>query len=128
MSASTIPVIIDCDTGIDDANALVLACASPRLNILAVTTSAGNTVIEAVTQNTLNVLHLLGRDDIPVGRGAARPLLGAPLSAEHVHGANGLGGYQFARDVSDALSPLPAGALMGQVGGRTMCAPTVSIN
>ncbi len=115
MSASTIPVIIDCDTGIDDANALVLACASPRLNILAVTTSAGNTVIEAVTQNTLNVLHLLGRDDIPVGRGAARPLLGAPLSAEHVHGANGLGGYQFARDVSDALSPLPAGALMAHI-------------
>ena len=76
MSPKTIPVIIDCDTGIDDANALVIACASARLDIRAVTTVAGNTVIENSTRNTLNVLHLLGRDDIPVGRGAAGPIFG----------------------------------------------------
>lgn len=68
MSHKPIPVLIDCDTGIDDANALVIACASGRLDIRAVTTVAGNTVIENSTRNTLNVLHLLGRDDIPVGR------------------------------------------------------------
>ena len=95
MSHKPIPVLIDCDTGIDDANALVIACASGRLDIRAVTTVAGNTVIENSTRNTLNVLHLLGRDDIPVGRGAAGPIFGPLKAAASTHGEDGLGGYRF---------------------------------
>ena len=114
MSPKTIPVIIDCDTGIDDANALVIACASARLDIRAVTTVAGNTVIENSTRNTLNVLHLLGRDDIPVGRGAAGPIFGPLRAAASTHGEDGLGGYRFEQDATAALSPLPAPELIAR--------------
>ena len=61
-----IPVIIDVDTGIDDAMALVMACAADNLDIKGVTTVAGNVELEHTTRNTLNVLKLLRRGDIPV--------------------------------------------------------------
>ena len=61
-----IPVIIDCDTGVDDAGALMMACASDRLDILAVTTVSGNVGLEHTHPNTLNVLKLFGRAALPV--------------------------------------------------------------
>ncbi len=115
MEEHSIPVIIDCDTGIDDANALMMACASKKLQILAVTTVAGNTVVENATANSMNVLHLLGRDDIPVGRGASHPLVRALESAASVHGSDGLGGYRFAEPYTASLSPLPACALISHL-------------
>ena len=66
-----IPVIIDCDTGVDDAGALMMACASDRLDILAVTTVSGNVGLEHTHPNTLNVLKLFGRGEIPVAGEAA---------------------------------------------------------
>jgi inosine-uridine nucleoside N-ribohydrolase len=86
------PVIIDCDPGHDDAMALMLAVASPELDVCAVTTVAGNQTIEKVTANALKVLDLVGRPDIPVAAGADRPLVHPARVASEVHGETGLDG------------------------------------
>lgn len=102
-----IPIIFDVDTGIDDATTLMMACVSDNLKILGVTATHGNNHLENTLRNTLNVLKLCGREDIPVAAGAQRPLLRDMKEDEKnesggmvVHGANGLGGYQF--DFEDA--------------------------
>jgi inosine-uridine nucleoside N-ribohydrolase len=87
------PLVIDCDPGVDDSIAILLALASPEVELLAVTTVAGNLPLETTTRNALRVLALAGREDIPVAAGAARPLV-IPRwrDAAVVHGADGLGG------------------------------------
>jgi inosine-uridine nucleoside N-ribohydrolase len=65
-------LIIDTDPGVDDAFAIALAVASPDVELLALTTVAGNIGIEHTTRNALNVLSLCGREDVPVAVGAAR--------------------------------------------------------
>jgi inosine-uridine nucleoside N-ribohydrolase len=89
----TIPVIIDSDPGLDDALALLLALGSPEVDLVGVTTVAGNTTLANTTTNALRILELAGRTDIPVAAGAARSLVrAASRAAEHVHGPDGLGG------------------------------------
>ena len=83
------PVIIDCDPGHDDAMALLLALASPELEVVAVTTVAGNASLEKVTKNALKVLDVAGRADIPVAAGAERALLHPARTADEVHGGPG---------------------------------------
>lgn len=87
-----LPIIIDCDPGHDDAIALILALASPKLNVLAVTTSAGNQTPDKTLRNALRILTLLGRHDIPVAGGAPKPLLRELIIADNVHGESGLDG------------------------------------
>ena len=86
------PVILDCDPGHDDALAILLACASPALEVLAVTTVGGNAGLARTTHNALRVLTLLGRTDIPVAPGADRPLIREPLVQPSFHGESGLDG------------------------------------
>jgi len=88
----SIPVILDCDPGHDDAIALLLALASPELEVLGVTTVHGNQTLEKTTANALRVLDLAGRADIPVAAGADRPLARELTVASHVHGDSGLDG------------------------------------
>jgi inosine-uridine nucleoside N-ribohydrolase len=85
-------IILDCDPGHDDAIALLLALASPELEIVAVTTVAGNQTLEKTTANALRVLEFVGRTEIPVAAGADRPLVRAPFVAAYVHGETGLDG------------------------------------
>ncbi|HEY7720286.1 MAG TPA: nucleoside hydrolase [Pedococcus sp.] len=87
----TTPVILDVDTGVDDACALLLAALHPGLDLRAVTCAGGNAPVESVVRNTLTVLEAAGRLDVPVARGAARPLLEHPVDATHVHGLDGMG-------------------------------------
>jgi pyrimidine-specific ribonucleoside hydrolase len=87
-----IPFVLDCDPGHDDALALVVGLARPELELLAVTTVAGNAGLPETTRNALRVLTLLGRTDIPVAAGAAGPLLRPLHVADNVHGATGLDG------------------------------------
>jgi pyrimidine-specific ribonucleoside hydrolase len=87
-----IPILIDCDPGHDDAIALLLALASPEVELLGVTTVAGNQTLEKTTANALRVLDFVGRDDVAVAAGADRPLLREPFVAAHVHGETGLDG------------------------------------
>ncbi len=86
-----IPVILDCDPGTDDAFALLLALASPEIEVLAVTVAGGNVGLTHTLPNTLGLMALAGAD-IPVHAGADRPMLGAFVSEEPVHGADGRGG------------------------------------
>jgi len=86
------PIILDCDPGHDDAIAILLALASPELDVLGISTVAGNTTVDKTTINALKVLELVGRTDIPVAKGAEGPLRRQLGVAEHVHGASGLDG------------------------------------
>lgn len=88
-----IPVIIDCDPGHDDAMAILWALAAPEIEVLAVTTVAGNQTIEKVTNNAIKVLTKAGRSDIPVAMGAKQPLIRKlVVGGEVVHGSSGLEG------------------------------------
>ncbi|MCX5554807.1 nucleoside hydrolase [Streptomyces sp. NBC_00038] len=91
MTGQPIPVIIDCDTGVDDALALLFAVRHPGLDVRAVTCVAGNTDVDGVVRNTLTVLEQAGAPDIPVARGAERPLIEPLRTARHVHGQDGMG-------------------------------------
>ena len=93
-------LIIDTDPGIDDAAAILLALASPELAIEAMTTVYGNGNIASTTQNTLKILEIAGRSDIPVYQGTGKPLLREAHIAHHVHGHDAMG---------DVGLPAPAG-------------------
>lgn len=86
-----IPVILDGDPGHDDAIAWMLAKASPKLEIRAVTSVGGNQTIEKTTYNALRICTLLGID-APVAKGRAKPLVAEPRNAPSVHGQSGLDG------------------------------------
>ena len=89
--------MLDVDTGIDDACALLLAALHPGLDLRAVSCVGGNAPLAQVVSNTLAVLHTAGRDDVPVGAGAIRPLLADPVDARHVHGDDGMGDLGWPR-------------------------------
>ena len=91
----TIPILVDCDPGHDDAIALLLALASPEVELRGVTTVAGNQTLEKTTRNALKVLELAGRADVPVAAGADRPLERTLRTAANVHGESGLDGPEL---------------------------------
>jgi inosine-uridine nucleoside N-ribohydrolase len=88
-------IILDCDPGHDDAIALMLALASPEVELLGVTTVAGNHSLRHTTENAIRVLDHLGRDDIPVAAGAPRPLVRERHHDPDVHGETGLDGVDL---------------------------------
>jgi pyrimidine-specific ribonucleoside hydrolase len=90
-----IPVILDVDPGHDDAVALMFACGSPELELLAVTTVAGNVQLEKTTRNALRILSLIGSTDVPVAAGAGSPLERQLHTAEDIHGESGLEGPEI---------------------------------
>ncbi|RJQ71879.1 nucleoside hydrolase [Pseudonocardiaceae bacterium YIM PH 21723] len=86
------PLVVDTDPGVDDAFALALVAASPEADLRAVTTVFGNVGLARTTDNARRLLSLLGRSDVPVAAGAARPLIHPqPGGAGSVHGEDGLG-------------------------------------
>jgi len=99
------PILLDCDPGHDDAIALLLALASPELDLLGVTTVAGNQTVEKTTANALSVLEFVDRADVPVAAGADRPLARELVVAAYVHGESGLDGSSL---------PPPQGAAVEQ--------------
>ncbi|HYQ10110.1 MAG TPA: nucleoside hydrolase, partial [Gaiellaceae bacterium] len=88
----TTPIVIDCDPGHDDAIAILLALASPEVELVGVTTVAGNQTLDKTTRNALITLEIVGRGDIPVAAGADAPLSRTLRTAAHVHGETGLDG------------------------------------
>ncbi len=97
-------VILDVDTGIDDAIGIMLACASDELDIQAITTVSGNIDLESATRNTLRVLKLIGKEDIDVYAGEKAPLKRKVRYATEIHGTTGLAGQLTEMDVDAALS------------------------
>ncbi len=96
------PIIIDTDPGQDDAVAILLALASPELEILGITAVAGNVPLARTERNARKICELAGRPDVKVYAGAIRPMLRNLVTAEHVHGRTGLDGP----DLPDPKMPL----------------------
>lgn len=89
-----IPLTMDVDTGIDDAMAIALAVLCPEVDLLGISTVAGNVGVTHTTDNTLRVLDWLGRPEVPVYRGMSAPLARPLVDAGHFHGTNGLGWFE----------------------------------
>lgn len=90
MTPRPTPIILDVDTGVDDACALLLAAVHPGVELRAVTCVGGNAGVDEVVRNTLKVLDAAGRTDVLVARGAGRPLLVPAGDARHFHGDDGM--------------------------------------
>jgi inosine-uridine nucleoside N-ribohydrolase len=88
----SIPIVIDCDPGHDDAIAILLALASPEVELRGISTVAGNQTLDKTTRNALKVLELADRTDVPVVAGADAPLRRTLRTAANVHGESGLDG------------------------------------
>ena len=88
-------IILDTDPGHDDAIALLLALASPELEIVGITTVSGNQTLEKTTANALKILEFVERTDVPVHAGAPRPLVREQWAAAYVHGESGLDGPEL---------------------------------
>ncbi len=102
------PIILDCDPGHDDAVALLLALGSPEVDLLGVTTVAGNQMLEKTTANAIRVLDHVGVSDLTVAAGADRPLVRERHVAADVHGETGLDGPDLPPPARD---PAPVHAI-----------------
>ncbi|HET8549736.1 MAG TPA: nucleoside hydrolase [Bryobacteraceae bacterium] len=112
-------IIIDTDGGVDDALALLYALASPEAQIEAITTVHGNVPLATATRNVFETLSVAGARDMTVAAGAAAPLAGAAITATHVHGEDGLGGWTHSRPVpAQRLHEAPAPRLIGRLARR----------
>jgi pyrimidine-specific ribonucleoside hydrolase len=100
---TTIPVILDVDTGVDDALAILFAVAHPGIDVLGISCVAGNASLERVVDNTLRILDVANAPDIPVAAGARRPLIEPARAASHVHGEGGLGTLRLPPSRREAL-------------------------
>ena len=93
-------VVLDCDTGVDDTLAILYAALHPAVDLLGVGAVWGNVDVDTATRNSLHTVHMAGRPEVPVARGAAGPLTGAPpVFAFHVHGDDGQGNAGTGRTV-----------------------------
>jgi purine nucleosidase len=88
-------IILDCDPGIDDAMAIAYVVGSPGIDLVGITTVAGNVSLDKTTANALRLLTFFSAAHVPVTPGAAAPLTRPAMTAEHVHGADGLRGIQL---------------------------------
>lgn len=102
------PILFDCDPGHDDAVALVMAHRSPAIELLGVTTTAGNAGIERTTRNALRILEYIGATDVPVAMGSVRPLT-RPLMLGTADGPSGLEGSTYLPDPT--MKPIPGHAV-----------------
>lgn len=111
-----IPLILDCDPGMDDAIAIILANAKECFDLKAVTSVAGNVELKHTTHN-LQLLKSLLDIQCPIAQGADKPLVKKQVTAAHVHGTDGFGGYsELLSDLPLAkLSPMPAVKLMAKI-------------
>ncbi|MEN3341386.1 MAG: pyrimidine-specific ribonucleoside hydrolase [Actinomycetota bacterium] len=120
----SIPIVIDCDPGHDDAIALLLALASPEVELRAVTTVAGNQTLDKTTRNALKVLELARRPDVPVAAGAERPLRRELRTAAHVHGETGLDGPSLPEPAARPVAAHAADLLAELIGPGVVLVPT----
>ena len=89
------PIILDCDPGLDDAFAILLAAASPAIDLRAITTVAGNHTVDRMTLNARRICTVAGIRDVPIAQGCDRPLVRAQIVGSDIHGESGLDGPTF---------------------------------
>jgi len=130
-STVPLPVVLDVDTGVDDACALLLAALHPQVDLRGVTCVGGNASVDDVVRNTLKVLDIADRADVPVARGAAKPLLEPASDARHVHGNDGMADlgwpdsdrHRDGRHAVELLRDVLADASRGGPDGRITLVP-----
>jgi inosine-uridine nucleoside N-ribohydrolase len=115
-------ILLDCDPGHDDAIAILLALASPELDLVGITTVQGNQTLEKTTANAIRILEFAGRTDVPVAAGASRPLLREPFVAKYVHGETGLDGPALPPAQGSPLDQHAVDFLGENVDGATLVA------
>jgi inosine-uridine nucleoside N-ribohydrolase len=119
---SPTPILLDCDPGHDDAIALLLALASPELELRGVTTVSGNQTLEKTTANALKVLELAGRTDVAVAAGADRPLVRERFVADYVHGESGMDGPQLPQPTAQPVDQHAVDFLAERLDGAVLVA------
>ncbi|MBW5449092.1 ribonucleoside hydrolase [Cohnella sp. CFH 77786] len=97
-------IIIDCDPGHDDAIAILLAVASPKIELVGITTVAGNAEVDKTTMNALKVCEIAGLRDVPVAKGAGQPLVRRRETASDIHGDTGMDGPELPAPTKTAVS------------------------
>ena len=115
-------VLLDCDPGHDDAIAILLALASPEVDLLGITTVAGNQTLEKTTTNAIRILEFADRTEIPVAAGAYRPLLRDPYVARYVHGESGLDGPDLPPAHGSPVDEHAIDFLASRIPGTTLVA------
>jgi inosine-uridine nucleoside N-ribohydrolase len=99
-----VKILLDCDPGHDDAIALLLALASPEVEVVGVTTVHGNQTLAKTTTNALKLLEFVGRTEVPVAAGADRPIRREPFIAEYVHGESGMDGPALPQPTTEPVA------------------------
>jgi inosine-uridine nucleoside N-ribohydrolase len=120
-------IVIDCDPGHDDAIAILLALASPEVELVGVTTVAGNQTLDKTTRNALVTLEIAGRADVPVAAGADGPLSRELRTAAHVHGDSGLDGPELPEPQAQPVAPHAVDLLAEVIDGETVLVPTAPL-
>lgn len=123
MTQSPVPVLIDCDPGIDDAVMLMMAFLSPRLDVQAITAVAGNVPLRLTSRNARIICERMGRPGVPVHAGCPRPLLRKPVTAEDFHGETGISGI----DIFEPKTPLAPGHAVTELIARLTAALPASL-
>jgi len=119
---SALPLIIDCDPGIDDAVMLMIAFMSQQLDVRAITTVAGNVPLRLTSRNARMICERMGRPDVPVFAGCPRPILRQPVTAEDFHGEAGIEGI----DLFEPKAPLAPGHAVSELIARLTAAAPAS--
>jgi len=119
---SALPLIIDCDPGIDDAVMLMIAFMSQKLDVRAITTVAGNVPLRLTSRNARIICERMGRGDVPVHAGCPRPMLRKPVTAEDFHGEAGIEGI----DLFEPKAPLAPGHGVSELIARLTAAAPAS--
>lgn len=125
MSAKNL--IIDCDPGVDDAIALFLAFGSPELDLIGITTVAGNVSGALTARNARLIRQIAGREDVPIIAGADRPLARPPVEADHFHGESGLGHLPVFEPSAGIAPGHAADFLVREVMARPPASVTVAV-
>ena len=121
--STPLPLIIDCDPGIDDAVMLIMALISPAVDLQAITTVAGNVPLRLTSRNARIICERMGRRDVPVYAGCPRPMLRKPVTAEDFHGEAGMAGIE----IFEPATPLAAGHAVPELIARLTAAPPASV-
>ncbi len=111
-------IVIDCDPGIDDAQAIMMAHCHPDIKIEAITTVSGNVGVEHTAANALKILDILDAEPVPVYAGAASGLVTEGQNASYVHGEDGLGGVDIPES-KRKLEEKPAALALIDLARRT---------
>lgn len=110
-----LPIIFDTDPGIDDAAALAILLTNPAFDVKLISSVAGNVDVDKTTQNVLKLTKFFNRQDVPVARGAAAPLVKPFADASHIHGESGMPGYDFGAIDATQIASQPAHEAMADV-------------